>query len=122
MNLSDFVETTIVEISEGILKASERLKDNNGEVNPEAYDVEKGTTKQHGPEYNPRGARGRVVHKIDFDVAVLVDDSEKINANAKLKILSVELGGGGESTSKSGTNSRIKFTIPVVYPSYSNKE
>lgn len=123
MELKDFISSTIEEISRGILAAGENLKDTNAIVSPTDFKINSkesqafGRTKPtHIPDHVEKGTR--VVQKIDFDIAVTVDETDKMNAGAKISVLSIGLGGGVENSSKTGTNSRIQFSVPVVFPSH----
>jgi len=121
MELKDFISSTIEEISRGILGADEQLKDTNAIVSPHDFRINSensqafGRTRKESVRYEDIGTR--VVQKVDFDIAVTVDESGKANAGAKISVLSIGLGGGVEKTTKSGTVSRIKFAVPVVFPS-----
>jgi len=122
MELKDFVGTTIEEISRGILEASKQLQDTNAIVSPLDFRINTqesqafGRTKNN--EFEEVSEKGtRVVQKVDFDIAVTVDETDKTNAGAKISVLSIGLGGKIESALKTGTSSRIKFSVPVVFPS-----
>jgi len=121
MELKDFISSTIEEISRGILSAGENLKDTNAVVSPDDFKIHSdssqsfGRTRARGQRHEDMGTR--VVQKVAFDIAVTVDESDKANAGAKISVLSIGLGGGVESTTKSGTVSRINFSVPVVFPS-----
>ena len=122
MELKDFISSTIEEISRGILTASVQLKDTNAIVSPHDFMIYSQESQAFGRTKNPNipdhvEGETRVVQKIDFDIAVTVDDSDKANAGAKISVLSIGIGAGVETTSKTGTNSRIQFSVPVVFPS-----
>ena len=104
MELKDFISSTIEEISRGILTASEQLKDTNAIVSPIDFQINSQESQAYGRTRNPnirdnveRGTR--VVQKIDFDIAVTVEDSGKANAGAKISVLSIGIGGGVETAS-----------------------
>ncbi|KXI30439.1 trypco2 family protein [Paraglaciecola hydrolytica] len=122
MELKNFISSTIEEISRGILEASENLSDTNAIVSPKDFKINSkesqalGRTKpEHIPDHVEKGTR--VVQKIDFDIAVTVDETDKTKAGGKISVLSIGLGGDLETSSKTGTNSRIKFSVPIVLPS-----
>lgn len=122
MELQEFIKSSLVEISRGVLDASTALKDTDAIVSPENFKVNSensqafGRTKSGPSALDPESGT-RVVHKVDFDIAVLVDESDKVNAGIKISVMSIGLTGGGESTTKSGSASRIKFSVPIVMPS-----
>ena len=125
MELKDFISSTIEEISLGILNASTRLEGTNAIVSPKDFRINSkdsqafGRTKRPLLECDSEEETGetRVVQKIDFDIAVTVDETDKTNAGAKISVLSIGLGGGVETFSKTGTHSRIQFSVPIVFPS-----
>lgn len=122
MELKKFISSTIEEISRGILEASENLSDTNAIVSPQDFQINSkesqalGRTKPtHIPDHVGKGTR--VVQKVDFDIAVTVDETDKTKAGGKISVLSIGLGGDLETSSKTGTNSRIRFSVPIVLPS-----
>lgn len=122
MELKNFISSTIEEISRGILEASEKLSDTNAIVNPHDFRINSnesqafGRTK--GTDYeNPVDEGTRVVQKVAFDIAVTVDETDSTSAGGKISVLSIGIGGETESASKTGTSSRINFSVPVVFPS-----
>ena len=122
MELKDFISSTIEEIARGILTASDQLKDTNAIVSPHNFKINSHDSQAFGRTKNPDivdhvDGNTRVVQKVDFDIAVTVDEADKANAGAKISVLSIGLGAGVETESKTGTNSRIKFAVPVVFPS-----
>lgn len=120
MELREFIKSTLVEVSRGVLDASEDLKDTNAIVSPENFTVNSensqafGRTKKPGEDSSTNGTR--VIQKVDFDIAVVVDETDKTNAGVKISVMSIGLSGGGEATSKTGSSSRIRFSVPVVLP------
>ena len=123
MELKDFISSTIEEISRGILAAKDQLKDTNAVVSPHNFQVNSKESQAFGRTKNedahePQKWQGtRVVQKVDFDIAVTVSDADKSNAAAKISVLSIGIGGAVENVSSTGTNSRIQFSVPVVFPS-----
>ena len=121
MELKDFIKNSIEEISRGVLEAGEALSDTNAIVSPHDFRINSdssqafGRTRKVCDEHDELGTR--VVQKVDFDIAVSIDEADKSNLNGKINVLSVSLGGGTETTTKSGSVSKIKFSVPVVLPS-----
>ena len=122
MELREFIKSSLVEITRGVLDASVELKDTNAIISPENFKVNSDSSQAFGRTQTGNNGLDpingtRVVHKVDFDIAVLVDESDKTNAGIKISVMSIGFSGGGESTSKLGSTSRIKFSVPVVMPS-----
>lgn len=122
MELKNFISSTIEEIARGILDASERLSDTNAVVSPNDFTINSknsqafGRTKVFSVE-DHLGQGTRVVQKVEFDIAVTIDETDTAKAGGKISVLSIGLGGDMETSSKTGTNSRIRFYVPVVLPS-----
>jgi hypothetical protein len=123
MELSEFISSTLQEISRGILDASEKLSDTNAVVSPLDFRINSKDSQAFGRTRNPHfplnedEENTRVVQKVDFDIAVSVDESENSQASGKITVLSIGIGAAVDSTTKSGTVSRINFSVPVVLPS-----
>ncbi len=119
IELKDFVKFSLSQIAEGIVGVNEMLSNTDGIVNPpnivvntvssQAY----GKTRKPSAEFEPT----RVVEKVEFDVAVTVQEGEATNAGIKVSVMSIGLGAGGESISQFGSKSRIKFSVLMVFPS-----
>ncbi|WP_133249162.1 trypco2 family protein [Abyssibacter profundi] len=119
MDLKDFVKDSLAQIAEGIIEANESLAHTDAIINPTAITVNSESSQAYA-RTRPQARsddRTRVVEKVDFDIAVTVHESEKTNAGIRVSVVSIGLGAGGESSALSGSNSRIKFTVPMVFPS-----
>jgi hypothetical protein len=121
MELKNFVSSTIEEISLGILEAKEKLKGTNAIVSPDHIRTNSVDSQAYARTVKPTKQRDaddytRVVQKVEFDIAVTIDESDKTAAGAKISVLSIGLGGDIENTSKTGSSSRIKFFVPIVFP------
>ncbi|MDQ6982754.1 MAG: trypco2 family protein [Mariprofundus sp.] len=119
MDLKDFVKNSLSQIAEGIIDANETLSDTDAIVNPTEIVVNSDNSQAYGRTLSPalQDDPTRVVEKVEFDVAVTVQEGESTNAGIKVSVMSIGIGASGESSSTSGSQSRIKFTIPIVFPS-----
>jgi len=119
MDLKDFVTNSLSQIAEGIIGANNALSDTDAIVNPAEIVVNSGNSRAYGRTRSPTLQEDptRVVEKVEFDVAVTVQEGESTNAGIKVSVMSIGLGASGESSSTSGSQSRIKFTVPMVLPS-----
>ena len=112
MELKEFVKETLTNIITGIYDSQKFMEDNNydGEICPKiSSDWEKtGYVFSEG---------GKPIQNIDFDVAVTI--SEKKDTKGKIGIIVSSIGLGAEKNKEksNGQNSRIKFSIPITYPS-----
>jgi hypothetical protein len=118
MNLEEFVETSLKQIIAGVKKAQESTRlpgkhvTESDIVNPGVmYDAD------HAPKGKYFATIDRkVVHFVDFDVAVTTDSATETQGGLSLKIAGIGAGGGGGSSDRDTVVSRIKFQVPVVFP------
>jgi hypothetical protein len=121
MELKDFIKNSLCQIAEAILEAKEQLGSTDAEVNParmmaytnssQAY----GRTLAAGEKPDLEGTR--IVERVEFDVSVTTDAETQANGGIKISIASVNVKAGGETSDKAGSESRIKFSVPMVFPS-----
>lgn len=120
MELKEFIKEAIEGIVSGILESKESLSNTDAEISPENFQVNSEESQAYGRTIttnNHPTSGTRVVSKIDFDIAVIAEDSDSTNAGGKLSIMSVAISGGKEKKAANSSTSRIKFSIPVVLPS-----
>jgi len=111
MDLSKFISTTLVQIATGIEAAQSELKEKELDAI-----VNTNITKNQSGDLVTGGKR-RSVEIVEFDVAVLVNEGTETNAGVGLKVASLlSLEAGGKSNNTNGSESRIKFKIPMSYP------
>lgn len=114
MELSDFIEQTLTQITEGVRRSQDSIREKGGYANPAAYlsSEDKAGAAQYG-----RTATGQDVLLVDFDVAVSVSGEIGQTAGGKLAIASV-FGAGAEASNKeiNQSTSRIKFKVPLALP------
>jgi hypothetical protein len=106
MELQNFIETTLIEISNGVESAKEKT----------ALDFRLGATPSHEKDV--------VNARIDFDVAVEVTEKDKSEkgGGVQIKVVRGEIGTHKESSL--ATTSRIKFSVEKTKNTYQreNKE
>jgi len=110
MELKEFVSETLTQIIAGVKKAQDK---NNGDdlINPKiAIHGDKGNSI--AGEVNNRN----VVHDVQFDVAVTAIDSD--SSKAKIGVVSgiFNAGAEGKTENKNSSVTKIKFTVPIIYP------
>lgn len=115
MDLKDFIATSLTQIAEGILSASDALANTDAQVNPK--DIV--TTQGFGRVQGPLGALGvgRLVERVQFDVAVTAESSDMGKAGLKVGFSAFGANAAAETVDKSGNTSRIQFAVPMVFPS-----
>jgi hypothetical protein len=122
MDLKDFVKESLVQISQGISEANIALEGTGAVINPQNIRINSENSQAYGrTDFSAKeDPRSRVVEKVDFDVSVVVEQGEQTKAGIKLSVASIGLGAGGQSSSADRSESRIKFSVPVVFPSASS--
>ena len=111
MTLKDFIKTSLQDITSAIKECQDEIQ--NGAI----------LCPTNTNSSNKIAAVGKTldVSYIDFDVSVPVETIEENNSNggASLNIVSIakiDFGGKDSNTGKKTNASRIKFSIPLVYP------
>lgn len=132
IKLDLFIKESLCNIVNGIKDAQGELKDAGCVINPKNItysdlknahiDVTPGRPdhiKLQSGGSHPKPVHQQV-HNIEFDVSVVVQKESNSGAKGKGKlgigVASVELGGGGNQSSSNSSISKIKFSIPVVFP------
>ena len=126
MDLQNFIRETLVQVTNGMLEAGEILKPTGTLVNPRYVDRRHPNNEYVGDLIEEDGAVDlkyirRPVHRIEFDVAVHATEETSKAGGAGLHIGVVMAGGKGGDRQSNASESRIKFSIPIVYPSATQK-
>ena len=110
MDLKTFVSEVITQVGEGILDAQER-SNNQYSVSP-LVGFSDGNIQLTGSE------KQSYVQSIDFDIAIVVQDKDGTQAGGKLSIpfVNLSLGASNSEEKLTGNTSRVRFSIPVVWP------
>lgn len=105
MNLREFVAQSLTAIRRGIEDAIV-ARDNDpraaGKINPVWIDKEAGWD-----DYTSQ---------IEFDVAVTAGDNSSVDAKGGIRVLGLELGGGGQTSWEQTVVSRVRFSVPMILP------
>jgi hypothetical protein len=112
MELKDFVSTTIKQILDGVIAAQEYGSGKSARVNPRNLPV-----RNNEGEITSTIYRSDVEHNIEFDVVVTTTEGSQTKSGLGVFVGSVGLGAQGQSSVDNQSVSRIKFSIPVVFPS-----
>ena len=117
MELKDFITESLVQINLAIEESNEKLKDSTAIINPGKIQINSEESQAYGRESSKIIHQDkRVVQKVDFDVAVYAQNDKKAGGGAKISIASISIGGDGEIINSNKSESRLKFSIPVIYP------
>lgn len=111
MELKQFVTDSLVQIFEGVDAAQQEIGD-SGQICP----VVRKDSIRDANTIPALSNDGQPIEYFDFDVAVKIDDSNEVGAKVGISIASFNFGGSGKTVSSEGVVSKIKFRIPVVFP------
>ena len=117
MDLKDFIRESLVQIANGISEANIHLVGTSAVVNPsnvQAYSTE---AKAYGRINEAFSAKEALVELVEFDVAVTTESGTQTGGGIKISVASIGVGAEGKSTGSQSRESRIKFQIPMIYPS-----
>lgn len=99
MEIKTFVETTLLQIVEGVKAAQDKAQKFGGAVN-----------------FSTRLISGREPDIIEFDIAVTTSETGEDKAGAGIFVAGFGLGGQTKTSDATTNISRIKFKVPVHLP------
>jgi len=113
MDLQEFISEALMQVCNGIKDAQDKTSKKEIEENVKDY------FEAYIVPYNP--IEKSALYKVDFDITIGLQ--KKTNKKLGISVISSDLG-FGFAKNKDNINSvtsRMKFTIPVIYPSVPNK-
>jgi hypothetical protein len=121
MELKTFIVETLNQIVEGVVEANKHVRQFGAAANPPNVFY---PNNNQGPYGSFRGYEklefSPVVQAIEFNLAVTVSSGAETTGEGGIKIAGVKLGTTGKSDSGTESESRIRFTIPLLLPNASN--
>ncbi|SHK76837.1 hypothetical protein SAMN02745216_04047 [Desulfatibacillum alkenivorans DSM 16219] len=111
MKLDDFIENALVDIASGIKKAQEKYKSLGGQVNPTGLDykkIEMAVAKHK--------KTSRIAQAVEFEIAVSAGNKVQGSGKAGIQVLDVGISGKVEGANEESNVSKIRFSIPVIFP------
>jgi len=111
MKLEEFIAESINQIISGITKTHEHAKEKGAAVNPR---LERRTKKLSGGQTTVRAISP--IHNVEFDVAVTTTEGKGTKGGFGVFVGPIGAGSQGQSQSSNTSMSRIKFSIPIVFP------
>lgn len=110
MDLREFVSATLRDIVLGIQNA-QKVEGVGGLIAPS------GIGGHELPADSGATHNGRITSTVvKFDVAVTAEETSAGGAKAGVKVLGLSAGVGGDLSAKSGTASRVQFSVPLIMP------
>ncbi len=115
MELKIFVAETLKQIVEGIVTAQQDLKERNVMVNPTA--TSKGADGVFRTASDSQVDGQKTVQMVEFEV--VLGQTEGIEAGGRIGVFFSSVGVGAQEKSETGSSAvnKIKFSIPIVFPS-----
>jgi hypothetical protein len=114
MNLQQFVTTTVAEIIGGIQDAQDELEGGEARLNPRVSNPE---SLEAVPQAKYEDGTTGLLQNIEFDVEVTVVESSDRDGTFVLQVGGVGRRlGGYESGSASVGASRVRFSVPILFP------
>ena len=107
MQIQTFLKTVIAEICNGIRESQAEV--DGAVVNPLGV--------QSYNDLLKAGGKSRNVQLIEFDLAVTVNSTEKSETGGGVMMAPLFWGGRETSSADSSTTTRVKFSVPVAFPS-----
>lgn len=111
MELKEFIKTALADITDAVKESQAEI--GNGAIISPPFAIETGGVNQRVHKYK--------IYDIDFDIAIT-----SVNGSGQSRKLGLEVCGIGYKNEKTDSDdstsvSRIKFSIPVVYPARPEK-
>lgn len=119
MEIKELIKYAIDEVVSGVLESQEKHDSNNVIICPRNITMKADMDCFVG-EINTNTARFssiKPVSVIDFDISIMIEETESSEGKGSLKVASFGLSGGLSREGVSRDISRLKFSIPLVLPS-----
>ena len=114
MELKDYIAETLVQITNGILEAQDRLKAVDVIVNPAKTFGTKGDF-WIGKEQD-KGPVLRRVQEVEMKIGVISSEEVRGDGGAKVHLGVLNMGAGLEEKGVERNENYVKFSIPVSFP------
>ncbi|MEQ2352075.1 hypothetical protein [Pseudoalteromonas piscicida] len=115
MNLDKFVAETINQIIKGVSASQEYAKSLDATVNPASARVD-----GNAEGYFYCSKTGVPLQTISFDIAVTVNQEKSSNGD-KFTVGSISVSSLSSESSQNTSESRIKFSVPMLLPTQGEK-
>lgn len=111
ISLEDFVSDGLIQIIRGVKKAQELAEGTGASISPHMR-----TTKDPKSVGDAEGLSGQPCYKVEFDVAVTVNEQAGSQTGIGVVAGVFGLGARAENTDAYAKMSRLQFSVPVVLP------
>lgn len=110
MKLQEFIKTALGEIIAGVAEARTEAKKHGASIGSNVVYGDLKEAKIFTDE------KGRPVASVDFDIALAEANATDTKGGIGVFLGTVGLGSQGASHGETSSNSRIRFSVPVVFP------
>jgi hypothetical protein len=111
VNLQEFIKTALVDIVAGVADAREDAKKHGANI---------GSNRVYGYVKEAKiitDEKDRPVTNVEFDIALAEANAKDTKGGIGVFLGTVNLGSQGASHGESSSHSRIRFSVPIVFPS-----
>jgi len=114
MNLTEFVSSSLKQIIDAVADCAQYAESKGAAINPST--LEWRTDQGQVIVYDEK--TGLISSNVEYDVALTISEGGENKGEAGIKVFGATLGFSGSTarTTENQSISRIKFTIPVVFP------
>ncbi len=116
MDLQTFISESLHQIISGICSAQKKFSQEStgAKINPRGITA---LAKDSSGQKQPHDINTKLpIHQIEFDIAVTVSEAAEGKVGGGLLIAWLGIGGQKTSATENSSVSRIRFTVPVVWP------
>lgn len=113
IQLNTFIAETLQGIVEGIVAAQQKLEGQNTTVNP--LNVASPSKNISIVSYASQQA---TVQLIDFELSLAETGSNQAGARIGVIFSSIGLGAGAKTEATTSAVNKVKFSVPIIFPSY----
>jgi hypothetical protein len=117
MELKDFVEQALTQITEGVVAAQGNLEPFGAKVNPKMSHMFSGE-KKHAAVGWAQGEGSNPILMVSFDVAVTTTEGTKTQGGIGVVTGILSLGSTGATDKGNSAATRIAFEVPLLLPAH----
>lgn len=117
MDLKSFITSTLTDIVQGIVDAQKNTKKDKAIINPIGLKYNSSKLTDQGYTVD-----GKVSQNIDFDLAITIETGVSASGNIKVTSGIFNVGTDGKIANQKNINNRIKFSVPILYPSHEDNK
>ena len=114
VELQEFIAETLKQVINGVATAQEFAKQKGAKINPSNLSISSIQNSEDIVFVDPE--TNTVARTIEFDVAITVSEGDSAKAGVGIFVGEIGIGAQGKSSGMNSTVSRIKFSLPILFP------